>query len=125
VRTEALAAAVLLAALGGGCGRQAQARAAAMTGGDPWRGRAALLRYGCQACHTIPGIPGARAVVGPPLTGIADRVYLAGKLPNTAENMERWIRHPREVDSRTAMPDTGVTEQDARDIAAYLYTLTQ
>ena len=80
---------------------------------------------GVLTCHTIPGVPGARGVVGPPLTGIADRVHLAGRLTNTAENMARWIRHPREVDPRTAMPDTGVSEQDARDISAYLYTLTQ
>ncbi len=125
MRTEAIALAVLLASLGGGCSREVQKSAAAMTGGDPSRGRAEILKYGCQTCHTIPGVAGARGIVGPPLTGIGDRVYLAGKLTNTADNMERWIRHPREVDARTAMPDTGVTEQDARDIAAYLYTLRQ
>jgi putative membrane protein len=97
--------------------------AAAMTGGDPERGRQAIVRYGCDTCHTIPGVKTARALVGPPLTQVAARVYLAGHLPNTPENMQTWIRHPHAMEPHTAMPDTGVTDLDARDIAAYLYTL--
>ena len=65
----------------------------------------------------------ARGMVGPPLTNIASRVYLAGRLPNTPANMERWIQQPHAIDDKTAMPETGVTDADARDIAAYLYTL--
>jgi cytochrome c2 len=97
--------------------------ASAMTGGDPARGADALSAYGCVTCHTIPGIREARGLVGPPLTSIASRVYLAGRLPNTPDNIEKWIQHPRSVDEKTAMPDTGVTDADVRDIAAYLYTL--
>jgi cytochrome c1 len=74
-------------------------------------------------CHTIPGVREARALVGPPLIQIASRMYLAGHVPNTPANMIAWIRHPRDAEPHTAMPDTGVTEADARDIAAYLYTL--
>lgn len=91
--------------------------------GDPALGKIAIQRYGCGSCHIIPGIPGANGHVGPPLWGIANRVYLGGVLPNTAEAMQRWIRAPQAVDPRTAMPDTGVSEADARDITAYLYTL--
>ena len=58
-----------------------------------------------------------------PLTNIASRVYLAGRLPNSPPNMERWIQQPHAIDGQTAMPETGVTDDDARDIAAYLYTL--
>lgn len=109
--------------LAAGCGgRDAQAAAAAVTGGDPERGRVALVRYGCAACHIIPGVPGARGLVGPPLTHMASRTYVR-HLPNTPENLIRWIRHPKEVHDHTPMPDTGVTERDGRDIAAYLYTL--
>jgi cytochrome c oxidase assembly factor CtaG/cytochrome c2 len=97
--------------------------AAAMTGGDPERGSDALASYGCTSCHTIPGIREARGLVGPPLTSIGSRVYLAGRLPNTPDNIKKWIQHPRAVDEKTAMPETGVTDADARDIAAYLYTL--
>jgi putative membrane protein len=97
--------------------------AAAMTGGDPNRGSEALTSYGCDTCHTIPGIRSARGLVGPPLTSVGSRVYLAGRVPNTPANITRWIQHPHAIDDKTAMPETGVTDQDARDIAAYLYTL--
>ena len=75
------------------------------------------------ACHAIPGVPGAYGLVGPPLGGIANHVYIAGMLPNTADNMIRSIQGPREAHADTAMPNTGVPDADARDIAGYLYTL--
>lgn len=106
------------------CGgdREKIAAASALTGGDPKRGELAIRKYGCYTCHTIPGIEGADAVVGPPLNRMGSRNYVR-HLPNTPENLIRWIRHPKQVFSQTPMPDTGVTEQDGRDIAAYLYTL--
>lgn len=91
--------------------------------GDPDKGRTAIREYGCGSCHVIPGISGADGQTGPPLERIAKRVYLAGVLPNTPADMVRWIRAPETVDPRTAMPDMGVSESDARDITAYLYTL--
>ena len=91
--------------------------------GDPARGRDMLRKYGCQSCHQIPGVDGANGLVGPPLAGLASRVYIAGVLPNTPENMARWIIDPPGVDSLTAMPNVGVTPTDARHIVAYLYTL--
>jgi cytochrome c len=94
-----------------------------MTGGDPNLGPQKIRNYGCQACHTIPGVAGADAVVGPPLVQWSRRVYIAGELPNTPQNLIRWIQHPTQVEPKTAMPDMGVTDQDSRDIAAYLYTL--
>ena len=92
-------------------------------GGSATKGAAAIAAYGCGTCHTVSGVPGATAVVGPPLAGIGQRSYVGGVLPNTPENLVRWIQRPREVSPRTAMPDLGVSERDARDIAAYLYTL--
>lgn len=91
--------------------------------GDPQRGRLAADAYGCGTCHVIPGVRGANGQVGPPLGGMAERAYLGGVIPNSPESMVRWIRNPRAIDPRTAMPDTGVSEADARDITAYLYTL--
>ena len=90
---------------------------------DPERGRMLIREYGCGACHTVPGVRSATGLVGPPLNGIADRTYLAGQLPNTPDNMRRWIREPQNVEAGTAMPNMNVSEDDARDIAAYLYTL--
>jgi cytochrome c len=105
------------------CNQNAEREAAAMTGGDPARGREAISRYGCSTCHTIPGVNGAQGLVGPPLTQIASRSYIAGVMPNTPDNMIRWIENPPQVDQLTAMPNLGVNEGDARDIAGYLYTL--
>lgn len=93
------------------------------TPGDPQKGQAAIREYGCGSCHVIPGVRGADGRTGPPLGHIARRVYLSGVLPNTPEDMARWIRNPEAVDPRTAMPNMGVSENDARDITAYLYTL--
>lgn len=94
-----------------------------MVGGAPSRGPALIRSYGCGTCHTVPGVTGANGLVGPPLTGLAERAYIAGVLPNAPENLVRWIENPKAVDSLTAMPVLGVTPADARDIAAYLYTL--
>ncbi len=92
-------------------------------GGDARAGRGAIRKYGCYACHTIDGVPGAHGLVGPPLDGIGNREFIAGELPNTPQNLMRWIQHPRQVEPHTVMPEMGVSEQDSRDIAAYLYTL--
>ncbi|GII94538.1 c-type cytochrome [Sinosporangium siamense] len=91
--------------------------------GRPERGQALINQYGCASCHTVPGVREADALVGPPLNSFARRGYIAGELVNNAGNLVRWIRHPQAVEPGTAMPDLGVTEQDARDIAAYLLTL--
>jgi cytochrome c oxidase assembly factor CtaG/cytochrome c2 len=115
-----LAVATLTSACRGGA---VESEANAMTGGDAHRGRTAIGKYGCAACHTIPGIDNAVATVGPPLTQIAVRHYLGGHLVNTPDNMMKWLQHPQQVDPKNAMPEMGVTDQDARDIAAYLYTL--
>ena len=105
------------------CNLSAERAAAEMTGGDPARGRAAISRYGCSTCHTVPGVSGANGLVGPPLSQVASRVYLAGRLQNTPDNMIHWIQNPQGVDEKTAMPNLGVTDMDARDIASFLYTL--
>lgn len=94
-----------------------------VTGGDPARGRELVVRIGCGACHRIPGIPAARGTVGPRLAGFRQRVYIAGSHPNTPQYLVRWIVDPPSLAPATAMPAMGVSEHEARDIAAYLYTL--
>lgn len=126
-RMGAGALVLLAVALAGfGCKRSTAMSAAdafQITGGHPAKGAVAIRQYGCATCHTIPGIPGARATVGPQLAGLSGRPYIAGVLTNTPSNLIRWIHHPQQVDPLTAMPDVGLTEPDARDIASYLYTL--
>ena len=108
------------------CGNRPNSRSlmlASVPGGDASRGRQAILSYGCGSCHTIPGVPGADAAVGPPLSSFAYRHFIAGVLPNNADNLITWIRTPQAVVPGNAMPDMGVTATDARNIAAYLATL--
>jgi cytochrome c2 len=119
----ALCTLLLLTVVGISCGNEDEQVAAAMTGGEPSRGKIAISRYGCSACHTIPGVRDANALVGPPLSQIASRSYIGGVLPNTPDNMIRWVQDPPAVDNLTAMPKLGVNDQDARDIVSYLYTL--
>jgi cytochrome c1 len=110
------AAAVLLAERG----KQTE-RAIAMTRGDPDRAMPAIVRYGCAACHAIPGaqVPGGLAAA--PLSGITDRLYLGGVVENSPANLVRWIVNPKQFNPRTAMPVTGISEKEARDVAAYFY----
>ncbi|HYE35793.1 c-type cytochrome [Methylocaldum sp.] len=103
------------------CGRSDEP--AQGTGGDPARGRIALQQYACTTCHIIPGIVGAKGLAGPPLTGWANRIYIAGILPNTPDDLVLWLRDPQRISPGTAMPNLGVTERDAWDMAAYLYSL--
>jgi cytochrome c1 len=71
----------------------------------------------------IPGIEGADGLVGPPLIHFGSRVYIAGEVTNTPEHLLAWIEAPQAIEPGTAMPNLGVSEAEARDIAAYLYTL--
>lgn len=99
-----------------------RAHAAAATGGDPSRGEAMFIQYGCGSCHAAKDVRTATGSVGPPLDGVATRAIIAGHLANTPDNMQRWIRDPQHVSPGTAMPDLNVGEGDARDITAFLYT---
>jgi cytochrome c2 len=108
-------------ALAAGCGdRVSSAPVPEVPGGNPVRGQELVSSYGCGSCHTVSGVRGADGLVGPPLTGIGQRAYIAGELPTTGENLQRWIMNPQEVEPGVAMPDLGVTAKDARDIAAFL-----
>ena len=120
------AIALTLAVGSSACGDRRQSvydEARTLTGGDPAKGMSAIDKYGCGGCHTIPGVAGANAAVGPPLTNIAVRSVLGGHLTNTPDNMMLWIKHPQQIDPKNVMPDMGVNDEDARNITAYLYTL--
>ncbi len=95
--------------------------AKAMTGGDAALAPAIFRRYGCTGCHTIPGIPGADGKVGGALSGLREQNYVGGVLNNTPDNLIQWIASPPRFSPRTAMPATGITEEEARHVAAYLY----
>ncbi|MER8633880.1 MULTISPECIES: c-type cytochrome [Mesorhizobium] len=92
-------------------------------GGDPERAVPAMIRNGCGGCHEIPGVPGARGTVGPSLQGVVERRYI-GASRATPDAMMQWISRARDVDPKTAMPNTNLSPQEARDITAYLYART-
>ena len=105
-------------------GERRSMQAAAETGGDPQRGEAMFIQYGCGSCHALSGVRTAVGNVGPSLDGIGNRTIIAGHLANKPADMETWIRDPQHVSPGTAMPNLHVGEGDARDISAFLYTRT-
>jgi cytochrome c len=101
--------------------RERRAVAVALTGGNPAHAPALMIRYGCSGCHSIEGVPGADGRVAPPLTGLLDRVYIGGTAPNMPDNLIMWIAHPQRFAPHSAMPETGISDSEARDVAAFLY----
>jgi cytochrome c2 len=97
-------------------------RAEALTGGNAARGQTLFVAKGCGGCHAIEHVPQATGLVGPPLTGIANRAIIAGVLENNPANLQRWISTPQSVVPGNAMPDIPMTPGETRDIAAFLYT---
>ena len=94
-----------------------------IVGADAKRGLALIERQGCGACHDTPGVAWPRGQVGGPLAGFADRALIAGRFPNRPDVLVNWLRDPPALSPTTAMPATGLSETQARDVAAYLYTL--
>ncbi|WP_414476026.1 c-type cytochrome [Microvirga sp. M2] len=95
--------------------------------GDAARGFSLVASgsYGCAACHAIPGIRTPKGVAGPPLAGMARRGFIAGQLPNKPGVMVAFLQDPPALLATTGMPNVGLTLDEARDVAAYLYTLEQ
>lgn len=82
--------------------------------------RVRFTAYGCSSCHVISEAQSSSGKVGPPLTGLGSRAYLAGRLPNTHENLVRWIRFPQQIAPGTLMPNMNVSESDAQEMAQML-----
>ncbi len=118
----ALPAAVILSACSGDANNVAQA-AVVIPGANIHRGERLVVSHNCVACHAIADLPDASGTAGPPLTGFASRALIAGELANNPDNLVRWILKPSAVEPRTVMPDMGLTSDEARDVAGYLYTL--
>ena len=111
----------LLSAMLAGCGEQMPVRT--VPGGDAKLGKRLIEQYQCGACHAIPGAAGASGNAGPPLRGFARRSYIAGRIPNLADPLTGWLVDPPAMKPGTMMPQMGVSEAEARHMAAYLYTL--
>lgn len=112
-----------LSVVSAGCGPRTPKPVYQVPGGDPARGNMVLETHGCVACHTIPGVKYGHGKVAPPLVDFGKRGFIGGVAPNTPDNLIKWIMNPQSLKPRTDMPNMDVTEQEARDVAAYLYTL--
>lgn len=129
LKLTAIAAVLLVAGLAtyvyNGARLDAEQRASgiALAGGNPDRAPALIVRYGCAGCHQIRGVPEASGMVGPDLNDVARRPFIGGVVEHTAQNLVDWIVDPHQFDEKSAMPRTGITEEEARDVAAYLYSL--
>jgi cytochrome c len=114
--TVAAASAMLSA-----CNDEPQPRQVA--GGDAKLGKRLIEQYQCGSCHEIPGVAAATSSAGPPLLGFGKRSYIAGRIPNLPAALTQWLADPPAMKPGTMMPNLGVSEADARHMAAYLYTL--
>lgn len=107
-----------------GCeGGRSELEQPAVDVGNPAEGAKTIRAVGCGSCHVIPGIDGAEGTVGPPLNMWSKRSYIAGNLPNSPGNLTRWIMNAQSVEPGTAMPELDLSREEARNVAAYLYTL--
>ena len=94
-----------------------------ITGADAAAGLAVIERLGCAACHQIPGVDWPQGTVGGSLDGFADRSMIAGRFPNQPDTLATWVRNAPSMSPTTGMPAMPMTSAEARDVAAYLYTL--
>ncbi|MVW73220.1 c-type cytochrome [Bordetella sp. 15P40C-2] len=100
-----------------------KATADLLTRADPSRGRTLIVEKGCVACHVVPGVRAPVSFVGPPLDGLRQQAYVAGRWPNNVETLVRWLQDPPAMNPETAMPNVGLTSEEAEHITAYLLTL--
>ena len=113
----------LLTLLLAACNGEQKSHVIEETGGNPARGKQVVQQYGCTSCHDIPSVTGPRGMVGPPLVHFASRQLIEGKFPNTPDNLVKYLQNPQAADAQNAMPNLGLTADQSRDIAAFLYTL--
>lgn len=112
----------LAAALLAACGETTHPPRA-IAGADPARGLAVIERVGCAACHAIPGVDWPRGLAGPSLEGFGVSPMIAGQFPNQPDVLTAWLMDPPSLSPGTGMPPMPISEAEARDVAAYLYTL--
>lgn len=112
---------LVCAVLASGCTKEAPASRVA--GGDPERGRLLVQQYQCAACHFIPEVQGPNGDAGPSLQSMGRMSYIAGSIPNQPENMIRFLQNPPAVKPGTLMPALGISNDEARHMAAFMYSL--
>ena len=93
------------------------------TGGNVERGKDLMRTHGCVTCHSAPGMASVENGYGPDLDGFANNRLIAGQAENDPETLIQFLLVPYSVAPGTSMPTVDISEEDARDIATWLYTL--
>ncbi|HEX5438565.1 MAG TPA: c-type cytochrome [Gemmatimonadaceae bacterium] len=123
MQDRCLVVVMLAAVLVTACARSSATPTQRVPGGVAARGQIVLQTHGCVACHTIPGVKYAHGKVAPPLIDFGKRGFIGGMVPNTPSHLVQWLMNPQSIKPKTDMPNMDLTAQEARDAAAYLYTL--
>jgi cytochrome c oxidase subunit II len=85
-------------------------------------GRQIFSRSACVGCHTVRGV--SSGLVGPDLTHFGSRTtFAAGLFPNLADRVAEWVRDAPALKAGVKMPNLGLTDGQARAVAAYLESL--
>lgn len=86
-------------------------------------GQVIFMHNACINCHTVRGTV-ATGRFGPDLTHLASRDTIAsGAVPNTPENLRKWIDDPNSIKPGALMPSMHLNQHDLDLITAYLITL--
>jgi len=86
-------------------------------------GRKVFTSKPCAACHTVQGTSAA-ATIGPDLTHVASRRYIAaGLLQTTRGSLAAWIADPQTLKPGNNMPDVPLTATELQAVSAYLAAL--
>ena len=94
-----------------------------LAGADPANGLIVIERVGCASCHAVPGVRWPVGATAASLDGFGDSPLISGRLPNQPDTLVRFLRNAPALDPQTAMPPMPLSQAEARDVAAYLYTL--
>jgi len=87
-------------------------------------GRKLVGQMACKGCHVIDGVDGMVGRVGPNLTHVSSRPFLAGAVfENTEENIARWVTRPDDLKPGSRMPSLGLTPEQVEAVTAYLRSL--
>jgi len=59
----------------------------------------------------------------PSLVNFAQKPLIAGKVPNTRENLQKWLKKPSSIKKGTKMPNIGLTDEEIELLIEYIQTL--
>ncbi len=91
-------------------------------GGSSAKGKLIFNEVGCQACHVIGDETKVREKRNTSYDIAPELSHVSGKL--SPDFIYDWIKNPRHYNPTTKMPNLRLTDSEARDIVAYLQTMS-